>query len=428
MGITPNNILVVAHRGTHVGGVERRGLALVNLANNSVLGWRTDFWQQSEIHTVDAEVSPDGTYVVLAADGGDFPFWGRDSAVAFDITALNGANQQPRWVARNFDSTYSVGISEDAVYLGGHFCWVEGPQAPEPWPGDGEFTNNNSCFGSSPASRFAPEVVNRDQIAAFDPATGKALDWDPGSDGHEGVLSIEVIGRGLLVGHDGTFLGRDGNDRRAWNVGRHGFFDNSVPDGVNASLTASEPVTGLCNGLTPTMTGTNGNDLLIGTDGDDVIVAGEGLDEIYGLGGNDTICGNRDGDVIDGGNGNDVIFGNEGADRLIGGFGNDDLRGGYWRDTLIGGAGNDVMRGGRGTDVLLGGAGQDTAYGNDGMDSLDGGAGNDVLFGQQGRDTVQGNSGNDTIFGGIGNDRCTGALFGRPEAAGDTRQGCERSS
>lgn len=427
LGITPENILVVAHRATHVGGLERRGVALINLANNSVLGWQTDFWQQSAIHTVDAEISPDGTYIVIAGDGGDFPFWGRDSAVAFDLTALNRANQQPRWIARNFDSTYAVGISEDAVFLGGHFCWVEGPRAVEPYPGDGEFTNNNSCFGSSPASRFAPQVVNRDQIAAFDPATGKALEWDPGSDGLEGVLSIEVIGRGLLVGHDGGFLGRDGNQRRAWPVGRHGFFDNAVPDGVNTSLSASEPVTGLCNGLVPTMVGTNGNDLLIGTDGDDVILGGEGLDEIHGLGGDDTICGNRDGDVIDGGNGDDVIFGNEGADRLIGGFGNDDLRGGYWRDTLIGGPGDDIMRGGRGTDVLLGGAGNDIGLGNDGMDSIDGGAGNDVINGQQGQDQVQGNSGADTVIGGIGSDRCAGAIFGRADSAGDTRQGCERS-
>lgn len=427
LGITPNNTLVVAHRGTHVGGQERRGVALINLANDSLMPWKTGFWEQSAIHTVDAEISPDGTYMVLAGDGGDFPFWGRDSAVAFSLTSPNGTNQQPLWIARNFDSTYAVGISDDAVYIGGHFCWVESNQAPDPWPGDNQFSNNNSCFGTTPAGRFAPAVVSRDQLAALDPATGHALAWDPGSDGLVGVQSIEVIGRGILVGHDGTFLGRDGNNRRAWNVGRHGFFDSAVPDGRNVSLAVGSPVTGLCHGKVPTMTGTDANDVLIGTDGDDVILGGSGQDRIEGAGGNDTICGGRDADVIDGGIGNDVLYGNEAADRLIGGFGNDDLRGGYWKDTLIGGPGNDVMRGGRGADVLLGGTGADTAYGNDGMDDINGGAGNDKLYGQQGRDRVQGSSGADIISGGIGADRCAGALWGRPNNPGDNKSGCERS-
>ncbi len=426
LGITPNNILVIAHRAKFVAGQERRGIALINLANDAVMPWRTNFWEDSAIHTVDAEVSPDGTYIVVAGDGGDFPFWGRDSAVAFSLTAPGQGNQQPKWIARNFDSTYAVGISDEAVFLGGHFCWVESASAPDPYPGDGEFSNNNSCFGTNPAGRFAPDVVNRDQIAAVHPDTGHALDWDPGSDGLEGVLSIEVIGRGLLVGHDGTFLGRDGNKRRAWDVGRHGFFDIAIPDGRNTSLAVGEPVTGLCNGKVPTMTGTGLDDTLVGTDGDDVILGGHGRDVIDGGGGNDTICGGRDNDLINGGPGNDVLFGNEGADRVNGGFGNDDLRGGYWRDTLNGGPGNDVLRGGRGTDVLLGGPGADTAYGNDGMDLINGGPGNDKLYGQQGRDRVEGSSGADIVSGGIGGDRCAGAIFGRPDNPGDTRPGCER--
>lgn len=429
LGITPSNVLVVAHRSNTVGGQSRPGIALINLANDSLMGWQTNFWEGREIYTVDAEISPDGTYVVLAGDGGDFPFWGRDSAVAFSLTAPNGSNQQSLWVARNFDSTYAVGISEHAVFLGGHFCWVEAKNSPEPWPGDGEFTNNNSCFGSSPAGRFGNQVTNRDQIAAFDPATGKALDWDPGSDGLEGVLSIEVIGRGLLVGHDGDMLGRDGNTRRAFEVGKHGFFDSAVPNGTNVSLAGGVPVTevtGLCHGRAPTMTGTNLDDVLVGTDGDDVIMGGRGQDIIEGLGGNDIICGGRENDTIYGGNGNDVLYGNEAADRVFGGFGNDDLRGGYWKDTLNGGPGNDILRGGRSADVLLGGNGIDTLIGNDGMDSLNGGSGDDNLQGQQGQDRIEGSLGNDTVSGGIGWDRCAGATFGNPDHVGDKLSGCER--
>ncbi len=429
LGITPANVLVVAHRGRFIGTEERRGLALIDLTDNSLLPWKTNFWGTGEqsIHTVDAEVSPDGTYVVLAANGGDFPFLGRDAAVAFSLTNINDNDADPLWIARNFDSTYSVGISDDAVFIGGHFCWVESELAADPWPGHGEFTNNNSCFGNTPASRFAPEVVNRDQMAALDPATGHALLWDPGSDGLEGVQSIEVIDRGLLVGHDGTFFGRDGESRRAWNVGRHGFFDVTRPDRQDNSIFIDQPVVGLCNGLEPTITGTTRDDTLMGTNGDDVILAGPGADQIDGLDGNDTICGGRDNDVIRGGIGNDLLFGNEGADTLIGGFGDDDLRGGYWKDRLIGGPGDDELRGGRGADWLQGDDGNDLGYGGGGMDRVQGGSGTDRVYGQFGRDKVEGGSGRDTIDGGVGRDRCAGSTFGNPNNTGDTKRACERT-
>lgn len=428
LAITPQNLLVIAHRGRFVSTEDRRGLAVIDLANNTLLPWRTEFWGTGEdaIHTVDAEVSPDGSYIVVAGDGGDDPRLGRDSAVAFPLTDLADNAVEPLWVARNFDSTYAVGISDTAVFIGGHFCWVESEAAPDPWPGDGEFTNANSCFGTKPASRFAPGVVNRDQIAALDPATGHALNWDPGSDGLEGVQSIEVIDRGLLVGHDGTFFGRDREKRRAWNVGRHGFFDNLVPSSTNA-LFIDQPVIGTCDGLEPTLTGTTRDDNLVGTDGDDVILAGPGADQIDGLGGNDVICGGHGNDVIRGGNGDDLLFGNEAADTLIGGFGDDDLRGGYWKDRLIGGSGDDVLRGGRGADVLQGGPGSDIGLGGEGMDTVEGGFGTDQVSGQRGRDKVSGGPGGDAVDGGIGRDRCGGGLLGGPNNAGDTKRACERT-
>jgi|GEM_PF-2465007 len=426
LAVTPNNVLVVAHRGTTIGGQTRPGVALINLGNNRVLPWRTNFYNNIDIHTVDAEVSPDGTYIVLAGDGGDFPLLGRDSAVAFDLDNVNATNVTPRWIARNFDSTFAVGISEDTVYLGGHFCWVEGPGSPEPWPGDGEFTNNNSCFGIDPASRFAPDVVNRDQIAAFDPETGKALDWDPGSDGFVGIVSIEVIDRGVLVGHDGMLMGRNGELRRAWNVGRFGFFDRTRNDGLTVNGSIDQTVTGTCVGRTPTMRGTNGDDVLVGTDGPDVIVTGTGRDIIDGLGGDDLICAGRDNDIINGGPGNDVLYGNEAADTLNGGFGNDELHGGLWRDTLNGGPGNDILRGGSGPDTIRGGAGNDTAFGWQGQDVIEGGAGNDRLNGQAGRDTVVGGPGSDEVIGGVGRDLCAGSTVGNPNNPGDSRTGCER--
>ena len=112
LGVTPDNTLVVAHRGRRVKGQPRTGVALIDLTTKTLLGWQTDFWGQNIVTTVDAELSPDGSYLVLGGNGGDFPFMGRDAAVAFALTDKQQAGQEPLWIARNFDSTYAIGISD----------------------------------------------------------------------------------------------------------------------------------------------------------------------------------------------------------------------------------------------------------------------------------------------------------------------------
>ncbi len=422
IGVTPDDILVVVHRGQMVDGFLRPGIALIDLKSNNLLGYSTNFWGSDEIWAYDADVSPDGSYIVVVSNGGDFPLMGRDAGVRFDISDRHTSNQGERWIARNFDSTYAVAISNSAVYMGGHFCNVEGPGSPVPFPGVDDYTNANSCFGTTPGSRF-PSTVNRDQLAAFDPNTGTALDWDPGADGLVGVQSLAVIERGLLLGHDGTFIGRDGADRRAWNIGRHGFFDIENPNGRPPAVGG---VTHTCNARTATIVGTNGDDILTGTNGDDVIVGLGGNDTINGLGGNDIICGGAQNDGISGGTGSDFISGGKGRDNIAGGDGDDVLNGGNYHDTIQGGPGNDQIRGASGNDVLFGRAGNDQIYGVRGRDRIDGGAGDDALYGQGGPDEIQGGSGNDVVVGGNGDDRCVGTTFGSSDAAGDVLTACER--
>ena len=95
-----------------------------------------------------------------------------------------------------------------------------------------------------------------------------------------------------------------------------------------------------CQGLLPTIKGTNGDDTLVGTKARDVIM---------GLGGDDVITGGKGEDVICGGAGNDSLAGDDGEDVLSGGFGNDTLDGGVGDDTLIGGPDLDLLLQGRGT-------------------------------------------------------------------------------
>lgn len=108
----------------------------------------------------------------------------------------------------------------------------------------------------------------------------------------------------------------------------------------------------MCNGEVATVlvengdTPTDGNDVIIGTPGRDIINAGPG---------DDTICGLGEDDSIFGGEGHDTIIGGRGRDILTGGTGDDTIRGGRGEDLLIDGPGADDLRGGRGFDWCTGG-------------------------------------------------------------------------
>jgi len=84
-----------------------------------------------------------------------------------------------------------------------------------------------------------------------------------------------------------------------------------------------------------TLTGTNGDDVLLGLDG---------RNNIDGGGGNDIIHGGHDnsGDILSGGAGSDVIFGGSGNDELYGNDGDDTfiMQAGFGRDDVDGGVGD----------------------------------------------------------------------------------------
>ena len=95
---------------------------------------------------------------------------------------------------------------------------------------------------------------------------------------------------------------------------------------------------------------TEGNDTLIGTDGNDLI---------SGLGGDDLILGKDGHDSLNGNNGKDIIFGDAGDDLICGGNGNDLLFGGEGNDTIDGGAGKDIIFGGSGNNTIADSVGED---------------------------------------------------------------------
>ncbi|MBA2453704.1 MAG: hypothetical protein H0V47_11070 [Chloroflexia bacterium] len=81
-----------------------------------------------------------------------------------------------------------------------------------------------------------------------------------------------------------------------------------------------------------------------------------------------------------GGSGIQVVLGTDGPDVLSGGSGNDLLCGFGGDDTLYGGSGNDILAGGPGVDQLYGESGGDTLYGDAFDPVLNGGTGRNQVI------------------------------------------------
>jgi len=199
-----------------------------------------------------------------------------------------------------------------------------------------------------------------------------------------------------------------------------------------------------------TILGLNGDDTLQGGDGDDLLVGGNGDDTLLGEGGNDTLQGENGDDLLIGGTGNDTLDGGKGSDTVS--YADADpapamsflminLNGSAWvlgpnpspwTDTLvsienaIGSVGVDWMVGTTGDNQFHGGAGNDRIEGKGGADVLDGGDGDDTLItdsyfsatepgslmiGGDGDDGISSGNSNDTMLGGAGNDRLSVTNF-----------------
>lgn len=104
---------------------------------------------------------------------------------------------------------------------------------------------------------------------------------------------------------------------------------------------------------------------------------------------------------------NDLIIGSLGDDKIDGGGGNDLIIDLFGDDSLSGGDGDDVIIAGFGTDIVSGGLGEDKLYGNAGDDEIAGNKGDDQMFGGSGDDKLVWNNGDgsDLMVGGSGDDR-----------------------
>ena len=167
----------------------------INLGANSatVADWNTDGYSAACKYTAfdswvrDVQFSPDSKYFVVVTTGASYPGTLCDSAARWETDAT-GAGQKPTWT--NFsggDTFLSVGISEKAIYVGGHFRWSNNPLARD---------------------KAGPGAVPRASIAALDPVSGLPLSWNPGRHPRGyGVTEMLVTPEGLWLGSDQEYIG-----------------------------------------------------------------------------------------------------------------------------------------------------------------------------------------------------------------------------
>ncbi|WP_235737785.1 hypothetical protein [Nocardioides alcanivorans] len=148
-----------------VGGAARRQLAVLDIGASTakVATFRTNFYAdtcsgKNTTYLRDVAFEPGGSWFVAVTTGGvGGPGRPCDTAARFETQA--GATV-PTWLARTGgDTMTAVTVARGAVYVGGHFRWLNNP------------------YG---ANRPAPGAVPRSGIAALDPFNGLPLPWDPG--------------------------------------------------------------------------------------------------------------------------------------------------------------------------------------------------------------------------------------------------------
>ena len=241
-----------------------------------------------------------------------------------------------------------------------------------------------------------------------------------GSNAHRDVLLGN--GRGnVLSGNGGNDVlnGRYGNDTLRGGPGndliRTGPGSDTVDGGTGIDLvtyyaSGSRVIVDLANGIATgghaegdRLTGIEnlagsrlGNDILKGTDGDNLLRGFAGNDRFFDRGGSDILQGGRGNDFFRMGTGNDTVYGGVGRD-LVTYF---DSTSGVTVDLLTGIGSSGFASGDRlySVEKLAGSrAHGDTLLGNNGNNLIRGNGGNDFIDGRGGRDILVGGSGADTF-------------------------------
>ncbi len=196
LALSPNSQrLVVIGNFTTANGSDRDQVAMIDTGGSAATlsGWQTNSFKSPcntrsfDSWVRDVSFAPNGSYFVVASSGSIAPGTLCDAAAAMPAGG-SSAGQTPLWVApAGGDSLLSVAVTEQAVYIGGHFRWMNNPDGTD----DAE-----------------PGAIGRASIAALDPANGLPYSWNPGRNPRGfGVTELLATPDGLWLGYDTDYLG-----------------------------------------------------------------------------------------------------------------------------------------------------------------------------------------------------------------------------
>jgi Malectin domain len=198
-------LLVAVGNFRTVDGQPRAQIMKANLGGRTaqLSGWSTEGFttpcaDSFQTYLRDVDIAAGGRYFVVATTGAFSG--GVESGTLCDTVsrwklAPAAAAQKPTWVDyTGGDTATRVKAAGAAIYLGGHFRWLNNPYAGDS-AGDG--------------------AVARTGIAAIDPRNGLPFSWDPTRARGYGVWDFLTTSAGLWVGHDTNRIGRELHKRIA---------------------------------------------------------------------------------------------------------------------------------------------------------------------------------------------------------------------
>jgi hypothetical protein len=198
--------LVALGSFTRVANQSRPQIAVfdVNGAGLRLASWQTGAYAplcspELDTYMRGVDISADGSYMVIVTTGHRArPLC--DAAARFELN-VNGSDLQASWVDyTGGDTLTGVGVTDAAVYVGGHPRWMNNPY------------NHGTGLDATPGVGS----VRRWGIAALDPANGLPLPWNPGREPRGlGAFVFLATPQGLWVGSDTDNIGGEYHPRLA---------------------------------------------------------------------------------------------------------------------------------------------------------------------------------------------------------------------